>query len=477
MNLKLFSLLACGLLGLWLSSSSLAAGNLLLPGYEEASREEIADDISIIDLGEDEDDTLSFNGDTEGSDVRLPSVYSVFKDAAKDCSKLGLRRGKRTAYRLGLAKKPVHLAYAHYLAELEDLKGESTELKKLKKAEAFYAELKPGSKYAGYLSEQIASILTAYPERILRLASKVPGDAELINLYNQVLEVQDIGLRRLEGKAPLMRIEPIEEKTCSFCLNEFTDEDPCYFTHAHSQNSFCKECFGHCWNDINLRQKHIHDGAKGPFGKTELALDLAQSYESYSELYTLMQDLVRTHTDLRICSGCSTEVFHEQQEDREPYCSSCNIARCLDCGCEAHRRKGMDCDAAKIEFDILNGVAEGFDGDLPEDKFGRCPYCGIVVEKDWGCDDMTCGDNSGDKGRFAQRKLQDEVEKLSAQILSLGPEASEALIAEREAKSQQLETLKEQNRRGDSQGALGGCGKTFRWDARTRINLPKQQNE
>lgn len=84
--------------------------------------------------------------------------------------------------------------------------------------------------------------------------------------------------------------------------------------------------------------------------------------------------------------GCSYSFFFEKG-DHEFECKLCKKKYCLDCQCEWH--EGMTCGAYRVNKTVLKEDYE-FMSFVRGNKLKQCRKCKMFVQKNQGCDHMTC---------------------------------------------------------------------------------------
>ena len=77
--------------------------------------------------------------------------------------------------------------------------------------------------------------------------------------------------------------------------------------------------------------------------------------------------------------GCNTHIDSRLFKKRKGVCSTCNSTVCLKCGARFHRKKNC---ALMIDNEFGRWAARS--------DVNPCPKCRIPVEKDEGCQHMTC---------------------------------------------------------------------------------------
>ena len=109
--------------------------------------------------------------------------------------------------------------------------------------------------------------------------------------------------------------------------------------------------------------------------------------EQYYEI-TLKQ-YVETHQDeMSCCPTADCKFAFLKEPDQTLFnCPVCKKSYCISCKVDYHR--GMTCEEFKQTLDPT-AEEECFERFVKKMNFKKCPKCGVWVEKEWGCDHMSC---------------------------------------------------------------------------------------
>jgi len=131
---------------------------------------------------------------------------------------------------------------------------------------------------------------------------------------------------------------------------------------------------------------------------TELAVGMNHS----PELLTSFQRLAARHLGYKFCARCdSTIVKYNSDRGFEGYCNICHLNLCFNCGKLPHC--GSTCEEILTDKGSMRQlVNELLQKNAPE-RYGFCPKCHKLIEKNDGCSSMVCGkdhdkDQSTEKG-------------------------------------------------------------------------------
>ena len=99
---------------------------------------------------------------------------------------------------------------------------------------------------------------------------------------------------------------------------------------------------------------------------------------------TLVQEIIRV-ANMMICPECQAHV--DRPDGRVATCQECNYQWCKKCSVYEEHHKNRDCLIATIA-DYLEKFPE--DLELIKTEYSFCPECGNRVERNGGCDHMSC---------------------------------------------------------------------------------------
>ncbi len=209
-------------------------------------------------------------------------------------------------------------------------------------------------------------------------------------------------------------------QTCSLCMTEITQSEEAFLAKCGHRHHF--ECINpglqSYLRDENPKSLILcpAEGCCYTFTPSELA-SLVTTTEQALAIQRLF---VRSFVSLRFCPHCSEGIAQNRPSiGFGQHCQECSHNLCFSCGKPPH--PDISCEeintdeGVKIAFinELLRSGESGF--------YGLCPNCSTLIEKMDGCSTVTCGTNAPDKpdiGSFQDR----------------------------------------------------GCGRTFNWNSRIRLN-------
>jgi len=183
----------------------------------------------------------------------------------------------------------------------------------------------------------------------------------------------------------------MNEIMCSICLGGLIDED--FIPLEACEHMFHTNCFSeYLKSEINSR--HFPIKCPSNCGQEVSQVDMVQVLDQdlVDKFYDYsLQKYVSTHADEISC--CPTPnctyafVQDEGEDDNVLTCPLCKKKYCLNCRVDFH--KGMTCK----EYQINNKRDENdikFEKFVKGKKYKQCSKCKFWVEKNQGCDHMTC---------------------------------------------------------------------------------------
>lgn len=197
---------------------------------------------------------------------------------------------------------------------------------------------------------------------------------------------------------------------CKICM-DMTAYPDCTFLSA-CDHAFCDSCVSTLL-DHNIQEGTLKDckcpetdcGVPIPPALVKSVVN-AETYARYERL--LLQSCLGTMNDVIYCPllNCQTAMVLNQNEP-QAMCASCLHAFCLKCMQPAHQ-EGVVC--SRVEDEYLNADEDG--RKALEEAYGKeklqalleakkngewlkgntkpCPRCGTSIEKNGGCNHMTC---------------------------------------------------------------------------------------
>jgi len=207
----------------------------------------------------------------------------------------------------------------------------------------------------------------------------------------------------------------VGNRACSICCCEdkITLEDACQLptdTCRHGTRTVCDECLA----------RHIHAEVTGKGNVSTITCPesgcaavmkhhevqrwaIAQVFETYDTL--LLRSHLQALEDFRWCAwaGCGYGQIHPSMDDAPIMkCQKCKRKTCFTHSCEWHQDRTcaeFEDDAAQSEeVALLQQLENG-------GKIKRCPKCSQGIEKNQGCDHMTCRKPVGCGYEFCWRCL------------------------------------------------------------------------
>ena len=186
---------------------------------------------------------------------------------------------------------------------------------------------------------------------------------------------------------------------CPICMTEDSDET----VTISCGHAFHLDCIN---NGINayLNSEDLEKLFACPKENCEEHIDAYELGKIVPDKETIIRIqllLLRSLPGLQLCPICNDNFlsYKPRKGDQNfALCIHCLNETCLDCGESAH--PGMTCEELKsdagseLQF-IRCLIQSGLDK-----NYGRCPSCGILIEKKDGCNQMTCGDNASDKNQL-----------------------------------------------------------------------------
>jgi hypothetical protein len=203
-------------------------------------------------------------------------------------------------------------------------------------------------------------------------------------------------------KAPV-NTGPCDPVLCRICYEEFTRLEHLYgFSECGHQ--YCRECLQD-YLTTNIVEGAVLDlVCPFPYCETEVlpkdikTLCVPEIYTKY-ERFTVIAAL-RMDPNARWCPNpeCNNGIKADPTSNWV-YCSACKFEFCFHCMAERH--DGFECGKEALEFLEKKKTSEM----LAQEKFIQfadeykakmkpCPACNVYIEKNDGCNHMTCGNNA-----------------------------------------------------------------------------------
>ncbi|KAI1752582.1 hypothetical protein F4782DRAFT_500855 [Xylaria castorea] len=198
------------------------------------------------------------------------------------------------------------------------------------------------------------------------------------------VEAAQLRVRYLQAEAANLFSRPItpnEPTTCVICDEEYPITDLCSLLCNHWH---CKSCLMRNARVALKSNPFIPAKCCGVI-PTELLRQSGTLTANEVEQYKVkMEELTNPRSKL-YCWGCAAYIPNDRRTKRIGDCSICGKRTCKTCRAKSHFGA---CDKTKIQAD---GEAEDDIYLLAESKgWKRCPNCLNLIQKNGGCNHMTC---------------------------------------------------------------------------------------
>jgi len=192
--------------------------------------------------------------------------------------------------------------------------------------------------------------------------------------------------------APADNSEPIE---CAICCDEKPPSE--IYTYFQCGHRYCTQCLREYYathikeGDVKLRCPYPNcPTAVLPMQITAVVTDAAllQKYNQFAWF-----DQVKSNPNTRWCTkpGCETVLTRQDDAvDQKVVCSGCETVTCFLCGDEWH--EGFSCQGnrdRKVRLGLADTSVEDY-AKKNVDDVRICPRCAVPIEKNKGCNTMTC---------------------------------------------------------------------------------------
>lgn len=329
--------------------------------------------------------------------IVLPSETSILRNKFKYFSEVetAIKNNPNTA-----EMNFVDAFYWGYLSCLYDAVPAARLLEKVAQICQCEAEqiLTTTDKYNFYIQQlQSLSInVDEYIEKKLENPQCLPNLLKISSKEEAKLSEELIEQLRIEEEIEKERIQRIKEENenrnvnCTICLEKLTSKaflvlDGCgHLFHIECVSPYAKEAI----ESRKLPIRCPYDDCKNELTEGDLSEFLNESELKKFTEYTLQKYLDQ---NAGIYTWCPTPdckfVFEADPSVPEFSCQVCTKHYCLACRVEYH--KGMTCKEYQINNRIDNNDILFLDL-VKGKKFKQCPKCKFWVEKNQGCDHMTC---------------------------------------------------------------------------------------
>ncbi|PPQ97579.1 hypothetical protein CVT26_002307 [Gymnopilus dilepis] len=207
---------------------------------------------------------------------------------------------------------------------------------------------------------------------------KVRGDIEAFNTAKDIVEAAKIKHRASQFNPPL----PYSPEECPVCLEKVTSGIKLDCGH-----SWCRNCLKR-YLEAAIEQKYFPLKCLGNSAKCTERIPLltARALLPAASLDALVHAAfgahVQSHSDLHYCpTPDCPQVYRSAKGGVFIQCPSCLIRICPSCHTDAH--DGLTCAESKHGDDLFDEWAGQHD-------VKRCPGCNVAIEKEEGCNHMTC---------------------------------------------------------------------------------------
>ncbi|KAM6496283.1 hypothetical protein JOM56_008989, partial [Amanita muscaria] len=181
-----------------------------------------------------------------------------------------------------------------------------------------------------------------------------------------------------------------QNKACPVCLSELSA--PVALVCGHE---YCRPCLKRrILTSAEQNRLPIVCIGNGDSCKRPIAIPIIQSLLTPPHFQRLLDKVTQTYFNKRsdeyhncITPDC-TQVYRCSKEARYITCSSCNVSLCSACHSKAHSY--LSC----ADWMVLGTPAEQerlVSRWMPNDKIKKCPECKARIEKDDGCNRVSCG--------------------------------------------------------------------------------------
>ena len=167
---------------------------------------------------------------------------------------------------------------------------------------------------------------------------------------------------------------------CQICLNKAKEVPELYVAPCQHKQSFCESCMHEYtiylvsqFQEVTCPNSQCDTliDTNGKFFK-ELPLDIQKKYTKLHNFYLTLND-----SSIKMCprEECDGILKKDSEQAQTMTCSLCQVKFCGKCLMKEH---SGDCDDYQVEFLLKNH------------KYKRCKKCKMVIEKNQGCNQITC---------------------------------------------------------------------------------------
>mmetsp|Transcript_12344 Transcript_12344/g.13658 ORF Transcript_12344/g.13658 Transcript_12344/m.13658 type:complete len:491 (+) Transcript_12344:30-1502(+) len=195
-----------------------------------------------------------------------------------------------------------------------------------------------------------------------------------------------------EEQEPIIRKKKRKKKLpetieCPICIDDVKMEDAYMFDCGHS---YCRECL-----DMYVKEKinqndvldlccpHPECDSEIPHNHLKELVD-TETFDRYDEL--ALKAALNRDPNCRWCPSCGDAIIGDPQY-RRLRCYSCSHEFCFECNEDFHVGTCEDFQKWKVE----NGLVDEKYVEWADENTRKCPKCKSRIQKNSGCNHMTCG--------------------------------------------------------------------------------------
>ena len=184
-----------------------------------------------------------------------------------------------------------------------------------------------------------------------------------------------------------MDVDDISKGLCEICFDDDLADDQMYSLKNCGQHKFCRDCFtNHIAVKLEERNTDIDCPQLGC--KKYMVESDAEELLSFEQLTNWKRQVLESHitksASCRRCVGIDcTTVAYQEGDEMKATCTKCQASFCFGCGEENH--VPAKCCDIKAFLPLLSS------SELAVQKLSKpCPGCRAPIEKNDGCNHMTC---------------------------------------------------------------------------------------
>lgn len=196
----------------------------------------------------------------------------------------------------------------------------------------------------------------------------------------------------LVGSTPVFAMAPeagVNAQTMCHICYEFTSENMAKFSCGHQ---YCKECFT-AYIDNAISQRNLRNIRCPHYNCYDRELSAHEleafiSKEQHAKINDIQtQDWLSKQSNIKHCPtpDCKHAFINESGCQSNKECPGCHIVYCTQC--MSKHPDYLSCDAAR---DQLTSAEDKANHQWKAQHSKQCPECHTFIEKNNGCDHMTC---------------------------------------------------------------------------------------